>query len=84
MLCLRLPIVLPRLLRDTSPFIPSTLSLLFDRLFFFFSFFSPDESLWNSSGIGGGGGDEGIIICRGLFLWERPEAELRKLLKVDP
>jgi len=74
----------------TLPFIkggiksPSGMSLDFDFFFFFLSFFSSLPSLiTNSSGIGGGGGDC-IIICRGLFRVERPEADDLKLLIVLP
>ena len=50
----------------------STVSRDLDFFFFFLS--SLPSLLTSSSGIGGGGGDC-IIICLGLFLVERPEAE---------
>ena len=63
---------------------PSTVSRLFERRFFFSFLRSSLIGELPSSGMGGGGGDDGITICLGLFLCDSPEAELLKLLIVLP
>jgi hypothetical protein len=63
---------------------PSIVSRLLDRFFLFFSFLSSLPGELPSSGMGGGGGEDGMTICRGRFRCERPEAELLKLLMVLP
>ena len=71
----------PGLPPSTMDMLPS--SRLLDRFFFLLFSFLPSSLVdWSSSGMGGGGGDEGIIICLGRFRWESPDAEDRKLLIV--
>ena len=65
----------------------SKASRLFERFFFFLSFLCWAwliASSGLSSGMGGGGGEDGMSICRGRFRCDVPETVLRNERSVEP